>query len=304
VDAGSRARSFIQRASRELWDRLEHGAPPDLGSLLDTSRGLVMAVCSDPTCLATITHLQQSDDYTIEHSTDVAILMVGMGSVLGHSHHDLVELALAGLMHDIGKQRVPAEVLGKPGRLTPEEWGLVRRHPQDGFEMLQDLSVGEAVQMVTLQHHERLDGTGYPFGSREEVFHPFSRLAGVADSFDAMTANRVYRKGMPPFQAMQELERLEGHQLALEAVSALQHLTGAFPVGTRVRLDTGDMGTVVAPGGDDPYRPVVRVDQSRAGIPMAAPVLLDLSGSGPQIVQADGVWLDGGQHRPQRRRGR
>ena len=138
--------------------------------------------------------------------------------------------------------------------------------------------------LVALQHHERLDGSGYPYGCDRQTIHPISRLAAVADTFDAMTANRAYRKGMPARQAILELHSSRGNQLDSESVAALIKLIGVYPVGTRVVLAGGEQGTVVAPNPLDTTRPYVLVYHDRNGRPFRQPFTVSLQYSKSSII--------------------
>jgi len=258
-------RQSVFRAAATLIDRLSAGITPDMDALKRAGLQLARAVSADPHAMATLTHLQQCDDYTVGHSVDVSILMTALAHVLGCPDSDLPTVALAGLMHDVGKQRVPDEILGKPGPLTREELAVVRRHPELGERILAATTgAPEAVLAVVLQHHERVDGSGYPFGCGRREMHPFSLIAAVADTFDALTADRVYRRGLSPRQALIELYE-EQQRFDDRVMAALIRLVGVYPVGTRVRLTTGETGVVIAPNPLDTTHPTVRLHRDPHG---------------------------------------
>jgi HD-GYP domain-containing protein (c-di-GMP phosphodiesterase class II) len=245
MDAAARVRHVVTAATRELIGRVRAGAPLDVDVLRQASSSLLAEVTGDASAITTLTYLHACDDYTVEHSADVAILMAAMACVLAVHASELPVLSLAGLMHDVGKQRVPGGILAKPGLLTREEFAEIRMHPQHGFEILADCAgCPEAVRLVALQHHERLDGSGYPNRLTGEQLHPYSRIAAVADTFDAMTADRVYRRGCTPRKALLELYGDHPRKLDPQAVEALIRLVGVYPVGTRVRLNSGEQGLV------------------------------------------------------------
>jgi putative nucleotidyltransferase with HDIG domain len=265
--------------------RVRAGAAPDVEVLQGASSMLVSNVTADPQAYATLTCLRQCDEYTIEHSADVAILMVAIAHLLGIAPEERPVLALAGLMHDVGKQKIPLEILLKPGTLTPSEFAEVRRHPQYGYEILSHCDdCPEEVRIVALQHHERLDGSGYPSGLSRPDIHPYSSLAAVADTFDAITADRVYRSGRSPRSAVLELYGSRKRRLDTEAVQALIKLVGVYPVGTRVLLDSGERGVVIAPNPDDTTRPVVLVDQDSQDRLLAVPMAIELKAGTHRIV--------------------
>jgi HD-GYP domain-containing protein (c-di-GMP phosphodiesterase class II) len=287
-EAAMRVRQVITGAAREMMERIREGVAPDIDALESVGCALVSEVRVDAGTLAALTHLRRCDDYTVEHSVDVAILMVAVAQVLGLPEPELNAVAVAGLSHDVGKQRVPPAILHKPGRPTAEEFVELRRHPEYGFEILARCShLHEAVGVVALQHHERLDGSGYPSSLQLEQIHPYSRIAAVADSFDAMTSDRIYRKGCTARQAVLELFSMADKGLDARAVQALIKLVGVYPVGTRVTLDTGERGTVIAANPEDTTRPVVLIDQDQDGRNVATPYALSLA-SGPHRVVAAG----------------
>ena len=286
VEAATQVREAVTGAVRQLMECARTGAAPDLTMLLEVSDTLVAAVTAAPYVVAALTYLRQCDDYTVEHSADVAILMCGIARVLGVPEAELRTVALAGLMHDVGKQRVPPEILLKAGTLTREEFAEMRKHPEYGFEILSACAdCPEVVRAVALQHHERLDGSGYPSGLNRLRIQPTSQIAAVADTFDAMVSDRVYRRGLPPRKALLELYHSRGAALELTAVEALVKLIGVYPVGTRVQLKSGECGTVTAPNPEDRTHPIVRIEQDRRGRALAAPYALALRPGANEIVR-------------------
>lgn len=289
AEAAARVRQVISGATRELMGRVREGGRPNIAALEAAGSALVSEVTGDAGTISALTHLRRCDDYTVEHSVDVAILMVAIAQVLGLPESELNAVAVAGLSHDVGKQRVPMAILQKAGRPTPAEFVELRRHPEHGFEILsQCAQLHEAVPLVALQHHERIDGSGYPAGLCLDEIHPFSRIAAVADSFDAMTADRIYRKGCTARHAVLELYSMADKGLDARAVQALIKLIGVYPVGTRVTLDTGERGTVIAANPEDTTRPVVLIDQDGSGRNVATPYALLLA-SGPHRVVSAGT---------------
>jgi HD-GYP domain-containing protein (c-di-GMP phosphodiesterase class II) len=285
LEAATQVRQAATRAASDLMGRIWTGVPPDMKAMQEASSTLVSEVTADPQAVAALVFLLQCDDYTVEHSADVAILMVAIGRVLDVPLPELRILALGGLMHDAGKQRVPPGILDKPGKLSPAEFEEIRKHPQHGFDLLGECAnCPQVVRTVALQHHERLDGSGYPAGLTQTELHPYSCIAAVADTFDAMTADRSYRKGQSPRQAVLELYGAAGKRLDTSAVQALIKLVGVYPVGTRVVLNAGQRGLVIAPNPNDSTRPAVLIDQDRNGRPVAAPFVLDLSAGAGCIV--------------------
>lgn len=283
--AAVQVQQAVTSAARELLGRVRTGTAPDMDALQQAGSTLVSQVTEDVHAVAALTFLHQCDDYTIQHSADVAILMVAIGRVLELPQSDLRVLALAGLMHDVGKQLVSPAILRKPGRLSGAEFAEMRKHPQYGFDLLSGYPhCPEAVRLVALQHHERLDGSGYPSGLTGSALHPYSCIAAVADTFDAMTSDRIYRKSCPTRQAIIELYGARMRRFVPSVVEALIKLVGVYPVGTRVVLSTGERGVVISPNPDDTTRPSVLVDHDRNGCRLATRFVLSPQVEGCRIV--------------------
>jgi putative nucleotidyltransferase with HDIG domain len=156
-----------------------------------------------PALLSVILH--NSSAYT--HSVNVAIYSLGMAMSLGiNGEQDLRALGLGAILHDLGKARVPEEILSKPGPLSSEQWSVMRRHPNWGSELLAASGMPDLVRTIINQHHERMDGSGYPLGISGDQIHPFSAIVALADSYDAMTCNRPYRPACAPFDALLKLK--------------------------------------------------------------------------------------------------
>jgi putative nucleotidyltransferase with HDIG domain len=164
--------------------------------------------------------LAESDADTYWHSIEVATAATAVGTQLGLTRAELVEVELGALMHDVGKLRIPSEVLSKPGRLTPEEQRLVRMHPEWGAEMVARIPGLEAVVPIVRLHHERPDGRGYPYGLTHERIPLAARIVSVCDAYGAMTKRRPYRAPLDTQGALLELERHAGTQFDPDAVVA------------------------------------------------------------------------------------
>lgn len=164
---------------------------------------VVGEVVANPTAVSTLRGLREVDEYTMVHSVEVCILTTMLGNALGMGGSALVDLALCALLHDIGKAGIPLSVLNKPGRLTPEETEVMNRHTTLGWIVLRDHpELPPAAAQVALQHHEKWVGGGYPLGLAGDRIHQYARLCTLADVYDALTADRVYRAGMPPAEAL------------------------------------------------------------------------------------------------------
>jgi diguanylate cyclase (GGDEF)-like protein/putative nucleotidyltransferase with HDIG domain len=203
---------------------------PTLFDASDTSRD-VLRILADALAAA----VDAKDSYTHAHSRNVADLSLYLARTMGCGEELIEEIALGGLLHDIGKIGVSDEVLQKPGKLTNEEWEEIKSHTEIGFEILQGIDGAERIREMVLYHHERPDGTGYPHGLQGTQIPLAARIIGVADAFDSMTADRVYQAGRPPEAALAEIVRLSGKQFDPEVVEALCELMVFDP--SQVQID-------------------------------------------------------------------
>lgn len=156
--------------------------------------------------LEMMTCVKQYDDVTFAHCLNVGMLSNVIGKWLGKPDNELEILTLAGILHDIGKLMIPAEIIDKKGKLTDEEYALVKTHSKHGYNILKSQNLDERIKYAALMHHERLDGSGYPQHLGGDKIAEFAKIVSIADVYDAMTANRSYRKGMCPFKALSIME--------------------------------------------------------------------------------------------------
>ena len=168
--------------------------------------------------------VESRDPYTAGHSKHVAKLALETGKVMGLNKEDLEGLRVCALLHDIGKATIPAGILSKPGKLSQHEWGFIQEHPTTAYETLRRIPFPWPVADVVHQHHERLDGSGYPLGLKSDQIHPWARIIAVADIFDAMTSHRPYRPGLPLREAVEELSSGLDVKFDPQAVAAINHV--------------------------------------------------------------------------------
>ncbi len=246
--------------------------------------GIVDQVLHDEAAMLGMTTLRDYDEYTFTHSVNVCILSVALGQKLGFSKHQLFEIGLGALFHDVGKSRVPLSVLNKEGRLNEEEWAVMRQHPDFGLITLFDLHGFEEppyrAMLTAYEHHMRTDFQGYPRVVRERWFGFFSRICAVADAFDAATSKRSYQYiPFPPDEVLQEMRDNPNRGFDASIVKAFINMMGIYPIGTLCILDTGELAIVCAPNPnpEELHRPLVRIVSDASGIRLAEPTLVDLS---------------------------
>ncbi len=204
--------------------------------------------------------LRTYDDYTYSHSLNVAILSIVIGITLGLNKKMLHQLALGALLHDTGKMFIEKEILNKPSRLTPEEFEEIKKHSERGYAYLCDyMDIPDAARNTALQHHEQFNGKGYPQGLSGESIHLFGRIVGVVDVFDALTADRPYRKAMLPSDAIEYIMGGYNTMFDPSIVNALTRKVAPYPVGTCVRLSSGETAIVTKNHESASLRPVVKL---------------------------------------------
>ncbi len=194
-----------------------------------------------------LTNLKMYDEYTFAHSVNTSILAASLGTFLSFDKPQIAALGVAALMHDIGKVTVPHEIINKPGKLTDQEWEQVKRHPVEGAMLLADIpGVSKLTMVAAFEHHQHGGIRGYPQVAGEHQRHPFSQIVALADAYEALTAARVYYSAqMPPNESIQILINNRGVTCDPVLVKAFVNMVGIFPIGTLLKLDTGEIGLVM-----------------------------------------------------------
>ncbi|WP_240494472.1 HD-GYP domain-containing protein [Azonexus hydrophilus] len=242
------------------------------------------SVMRNPGALISLARLKTADDYTYLHSVAVCALMIALARKLGLDEQETREAGMAGLLHDLGKAGVPLEVLNKPGKLTEEEFALVKRHPEQGYKLLSEgKGASQASMDVCLHHHEKFDGSGYPEGLAGENISLLARMGAVCDVYDAITSNRPYKAGWDPAESIKRMAEWKGHFDPVVFQAFVKSL-GIYPVGSLVRLESGKLGVVTEQGEQSLLKPKVKVFFSTKSQAYIKPETIDLGRSAEKIA--------------------
>ena len=221
---------------------------------------LIKELESAENILYTVVDLIGTDAYTYKHSVNVTVLSIIVSRALGYEQIDIKNIAMGALLHDIGKVRVEPELILKPGKLTFEERQRVELHPSYGYELLEAIEgLSYTTKQIILLHHEKIDGSGYPYGLRGIEIPEYVRIVTVCDMYDAMTTDRVYRNKMPIYRAFDILMAEAIYRIDPIIYSILLDNIAVYPVGTGIILSDGRVGVVVDYRHKNPARPIVRV---------------------------------------------
>ncbi|MEM8512371.1 HD-GYP domain-containing protein (c-di-GMP phosphodiesterase class II) [Massilia sp. MP_M2] len=235
--------------------------------------------------------IKNKDDYTFLHSVSVCTLLVAFCRSRNLDDERIYEAGIGGLLHDTGKALVPDAILHKVGRLTDAEFEIIRRHPRDGHDiLLRTPGIGAIPLDITLHHHERCDGSGYPDAQAGGAISELAQMAAIVDVYDAITSERCYHKGMPPAEALRKLYEWSKFHFDPALVQAFMRCVGIYPVGTLVLLESGRLGVVVEPHETSLLTPKVNVFFHTREQRYIKPETVDLSrplgfGGGDRIVR-------------------
>lgn len=271
-----------------LFQDVRLGKAIELDEVNEVVEQISASVLRHPTALISLTRLRTADEYTYIHSVSVCALMTAVARQMELPAEQVFLAGKAGLMHDVGKMLVPPEVLNKPGKLTDEEFALMRRHPEHGVALLQEWGASAAVIDVCRHHHEKFDGSGYPDRQAGSGISLLSRIAAVCDVYDAISSTRPYKQAWSPAESIHRMAEWTGH-FDPQVFQAFVRTVGIYPIGSLVRLSNEQLAVVVDQHPHSLLTPKVRVffsARSRTPLPQR---LLDLArtSTGERIVRRE-----------------
>ncbi|WP_136604148.1 HD-GYP domain-containing protein [Paenibacillus dokdonensis] len=242
-------------------------------------------VSSQEESMILLMDMNTADQYLYKHSLNVCVYTLVLGIANGYTEVQLMVLGLGALLHDIGKTQIPQRVLVKPQKLTDEEFRMIQAHTDIGYKILKDEpNIPLLAAHCAFQHHERLNGSGYPRGIQGDDIHEYAQWVALADSYDAMTSHRVYRPAMLPHQAVEVLYAGSGTLYEQTKLELFRDRVVIYPPGLTVKLSTGETGVVSRIHRSTPHRPVIRIFGDAEGQTLHTPYEMDLARSLSVII--------------------
>jgi HD-GYP domain-containing protein (c-di-GMP phosphodiesterase class II) len=267
------------------------GKAIEVGNVSPVVQNITESILRNPGALVGLLRIKNKDDYTFLHSVSVCALLVAFCRSRGLDADTTYQAGLGGLLHDTGKALIPDHILNKPGRLTDEEFAIVKKHPVDGYDILRKSpEIGAIPLDITLHHHERRDGSGYPDRQGEGQISELAQMAAIVDVYDAITADRCYHKGIAAAEALRKIHEWSKFHFNPALSQQFMRCVGIYPVGTLVMLESGRLGVVIEAHESNLLAPKVNVFFDSKRSVYIKPHTVDLSralgfGGGDKIVR-------------------
>jgi putative nucleotidyltransferase with HDIG domain len=278
VQAAKRICAKAKDAVIDMFNDARMGRAVEVEKAQSLVEEISASVFRQPHALISLARLKNADEYTYMHSVAVCALMIALARQLALDEDMVREAGLAGLLHDLGKMGIPLKILNKPGKLTDDEFRVIKSHPEIGANIVMDNPlVSPMVLDVIMHHHEKVDGSGYPHGLKGEHISLFAKMGAVCDVYDAITSNRPYKKGWSPAESIRKMAEWSKGHFDEAVFQAFVKTVGIYPTGSLVRLESGRLGVVIEQSETSLLSPKVKVFFS---IKMKTPIMqetLDLS---------------------------
>ena len=269
-------------AVERIFDGIKTGKPLEVGSVQEVTQTLMDCLTGRDGAMLAETQLQrmkQFDTSLFNHSVDVCVLALVIGHRIEVPQDQLIELGIGALLHDVGQMRLPRNLLLKSGAFTEQERSLFQSHPKLGATMISSAEgFSEITRRVVSEHHERIDGSGYPWGRKGSSISRFGQLVGVIDRYDALVSSRGGRPSVPPALAVRRMYQMgQGGEFEMEWIERLIQSLSLYPIGSLVELNTGERGWVIGVNQADRMRPTVRLLWDRDRRKLEESITVELS---------------------------
>ena len=267
-----------KRAVTSMFQEARMGNAIDADNAKKLVEEISDSVTRNPGALISLARLKTADDYTYMHSVAVCALMIALGRQLKLDEEIVRKLGIAGLLHDLGKAMMPLEILNKPGKLTDDEFRIMKSHPEEGYKLLLESSgVDDITFDVVLHHHEKTDGSGYPKGLKDSEISLHAKMGAVCDVYDAITSNRPYKAGWDPAESLRKMAEWANGHFDPSVFQAFVKSLGIYPIGSLVRLASGRLGLVVEQSPKSLLTPRVKIFFSTRSNARIVPEIIDLA---------------------------
>lgn len=272
-----------------LFGELRLGQIPQPQGAFNIAKDVSECILRNEQAIVGLTMIKSFDNYLFNHSVNVCVLSMALAKACGMTDPTLTEVGVGGLLHDVGKTRIPKEVLTKPGKLTVDEWETMKSHSTHSYDLIQEMGVtAEVTGRAALEHHVQYDHQGYPYLGPGKSAHPLSHLVAIADCYDAITTLRTYQNATAPIEALKIMDRLTGTKLDPGYFERFVAMLGLYPPGSVVRMDSNEIAVVIENRVEAPSEPRVKVIFDATGRRLPTPVDLDLAqqGGAPRSIIA------------------
>jgi len=288
MDAAKKIHSKAKEAVTSMFTDVRMGKALEIEEATVLVDEINQSMERNPNALLSLARLKTANEYTYLHSVAVCMLMVALGRQMGLQGEQLRQAGVAGLLHDVGKMAVPNEVLEKPGKLTDEEFSIMRSHPRRGWEILKSCyQVQESALDVCLHHHERMDGQGYPEKLSGDQLTLFARMGAVCDVYDAISSERCYKKAWSPSESIHKMASWKDGHFDEKVFHAFVKTIGIYPNGTLVKLKSGRLGVILEQSKKSLTAPIIKVFFSTRANAYIQAEILDLSKGADSIVNIE-----------------
>ncbi|AGB41834.1 putative domain HDIG-containing protein [Halobacteroides halobius DSM 5150] len=255
-----------KKVIKKTMENISQNKKIEVNKINEAIQNIISDITNQETILVNLIDIKTTDDYTFEHSVNVAVLSILLGKSLNYNRKRLIKLGTGALLHDIGKVSIPEEILKKPDKLTDREYNIIKEHPKLGYENIKGYyNLSPLSQIAILSHHEKYDGSGYPHRLAKDDIHEFGKIVGIADVFDALTSDRCYRNRWPVHKAVDFLISKANEEFDPQLVNKFVKNIALYPNGISVKLSTGEKAIVKKQNQNCPTRPIVRVIEDKKG---------------------------------------